>query len=98
MDSINPAHNGTTTAIQFDLDGPDAERVVTKIMRRVGSGYGIKLGVADSKVLTDVLGHQAMRIQVLQGKCRQLEEQLYPFKTLPAVVEQGSRRWWKPSR
>ena len=94
----NPGGGGTTAVVQFDLNGPEAERVVTKIMRRVGTGYGIKLSIADSKVLTDVLYGQATVIQVLQGKVRQLQEQLHPLITLPAVVEQGSKRWWKPSK
>lgn len=98
MDSIDPAHNGTTAIVQFDLNGPEAERVVTKIMRRVGTGYGIKLSIVDSKILTEVLYAQATVIQTLQGKCRSLAEQLYPLKmvegTLPEVVKQGSKRWW----
>ena len=98
----NPGGGGTTAVVQFDLNGPEAERVVTKIIRRTGSGYGIKLSLADSKILTEVLYAQATVVQVLQGKVRQLQEQLYPLKmvqgTLPAVVEQGSKRWWKPSR
>ena len=92
MDSIDPAHNGTTAIVQFDLNGPDAERVVRSIMHRVGSGYGVKLSVANAKILSQVLYSQAMQVQTLAGKCRSLEEQLYPVKmlegTLPEVVKQ----------
>ena len=91
----NPGGGGTTAVVQFDLNGPEAERVVLKIMRRVGTGYGIKLSIADSKVLTDVLYGQAMRIQILESQVRGLQE---IAANVPEVVKQGSERWWKPSR
>ncbi len=92
MDSLDG--QGTTAIVTFDLNGPDAERVVRSIMHRVSGGYGVKLSVANAKILSQVLYSQAMQAQTLLGRVRSLEQQLYPVKVMP-VVDEGSKRWWK---
>lgn len=95
MDSIaNPTYGGTSAVVQFDLNGPEAERVVMKTIRRVSLGYGIKLSIPDARVLADVLYEQARKIQDLEMKGRALEKALYPLKRVLPLAEKG-RRWWK---